>query len=99
MREGGADRFSQFYVDYIALGGRQNFEESLMGILTEKEQNLLHSDPSFTKAWRTFVNLHWTQKQISRALLAFTSIVVVPLLIFLLGWTLIESIRAATGGK
>ena len=99
LREGGADRFSRFYVDYIALGGRQNFEEGLMGILTEKEQNLLHSDPVFTKAWRAFVNLRWTQKQISRAVFAFIGIVVVPLLVYLLGWTFFESVRSATGGK
>ena len=81
----GADRLGLFVSEYLTFGGRETYEGMLLGMLSAREQNLLHADKDFTKAWNQFVQIRWAQKRIARFALIFGVVVVLPAALLLLG--------------
>lgn len=79
LKEMSHDAMSRMFSEHIVHGRRSAFEQFLAGMLTEPERDRLNADPEFTLAWRIFVDLCWTKKQIKRAAIILVAIVLLML--------------------
>ena len=65
--------------DHVLLGDKFSYDCMLQGMLKEDERERLETDPGFTRAWRSFIDLCWLKRQLLRAALVIGGIILVLL--------------------
>lgn len=83
LKDMSHDVLARLFNEHIIFGNRNNYEALLQTMLTAEERERLQTDAQFTRAWRIFVDLCWTRKQIKRAALFLVVIVVLMVLVVL----------------
>lgn len=66
LQHTGHDFIARLMSEHMVFGERSAYESLLEGMLNNEERERLHRDQKFTEAWRIFVDMCWTKKQIKR---------------------------------
>lgn len=86
MRVMKHDFVARMFSDYVVFGNKRTYDGLLQGMLNDKEQELLETDPRFTRAWRIFVDMCWLKKQLARAALIIVAFVALLAILGFLVW-------------
>jgi hypothetical protein len=86
MRVMKHDFAARLFSDLVVFGNKRTYDGLLQGMLNEKEQQQLETDPRFTRAWRIFVDLCWLKKQVARAGLIVVAFVLLLAILGFLVW-------------
>ena len=93
LKQMSHDGLLRFFSEHLVSGERAGYDSFLQGMLSPEERDRLHRDEKFTQAWRIFVDLCWTKKQVTRAALIVGAIALLMIGVVAVIWSIPQVAR------